>query len=38
MDTKGIIDGLRKGEKDCTEPRAGDAGLWIKIWENYMTW
>ena len=24
VDNKGIIDGLRKGEKDCIKPRAGD--------------
>ena len=32
--TRGIIDGLRKGEKECIKPRAGDADLWIKIWEE----
>ena len=32
---KGIIDGLRKGEKECVKPRAGDADLWLKkIWEE----
>ena len=34
MDNKGIIDGLRKGESECMKPRAGDAGLWIQIWEE----
>ena len=34
VDNKGITDGLRKGEKECTEPRAGGADLWIKIWEE----
>ena len=34
VDNKGIIDGLRKGEKACFKPRAGDADLWIKIWEE----
>ena len=29
---QGKIDGLRKGEKQCVKPRAGDADLW-KIWE-----
>ena len=29
-----IIDGLRKGEKECVKPRAGDAVLWIYIWEE----
>ena len=28
VDNKGIIDGLRKGEKECITPRAGDADLW----------
>ena len=31
---KGKIDGLRKGEKECIEPRAGDADLWMNIWEE----
>ena len=34
VDNKGIIDGLRKGEKECIKPRAGDADLWFKIWEE----
>ena len=34
VDNKGIIDGLRKGEKECLKPRAGDAHLWIKNWEE----
>ena len=34
MDNKGIIDGLRKGEKECIKPRAGDADLWIKNCEE----
>ena len=38
VDNKGIIDGLRKGEKECIKPRAGDADLWLKIWENIMNW
>ena len=29
VDNKGIIDGLRKGEKECIKPRAADADLWI---------
>ena len=33
VDIKGIIDGLRKGEKECIRPRAGDADLWIKCEE-----
>ena len=28
VDNKGIVDGLRKGEKECIKPRAGDADLW----------
>ena len=28
------IDGLRKGEKECIEPGAGDADLWIQNWEE----
>ena len=31
---KGIIDELRKGEKECIKPRAGDADLWFKNWEE----
>ena len=34
VDNKGIIDGLRRGESKCIKPRAGDADLWIKIWEE----
>ena len=34
VDNKGIIDGLRRGERECVKPRAGDADLWIKIWEE----
>ena len=32
-DNKGIIDGLRKGEKECIKPGAGDADLW-KTWDE----
>ena len=32
--TKGIIDGLWKGERKCINPKAGDADLWIEIWED----
>ena len=38
VDNKGIIDGLRKGVKECIKPRAGDADLWIKIGKNHMNW
>ena len=31
---KAIIDGFRKGEKECIKPTARDADLWIKIWEE----
>ena len=34
VDNKGIIDGLRKGEKECIRPRGGDADLWIQNWEE----
>ena len=34
VDNKGIINGLRKGEKECIKPRAGDADLCIKSWEE----
>ena len=34
VDNKGIIDGLWRGERKCTSPKAGDADLWIKIWEE----
>ena len=34
VDNKGTIEGLRKGEKECIKPRAGDADLWIRIWEE----
>ena len=33
-DDKGIIDGLRRRERECIKRRAGDADLWIKIWEE----
>ena len=34
VDHKGIIDGPRRRERECIKPRAGDADLWIKIWEQ----
>ena len=34
VDNKGNIGGLRTGERDCIKPRAGDADLWFKIWEE----
>ena len=34
VDNKGTIDGSRKGEKECIKPRAGDADLWLIIWEE----
>ena len=37
VDNKGMIDGLRKGEKECIKPRAGDADLWKNL-KNYMSW
>ena len=34
VDTKGIIDGLWRGEGQCIGPRAKDADLWKLIWEE----
>ena len=34
VDDKGIIDGLRRGEMQCIDPKANDADLWILIWEE----
>ena len=34
VDNKGIIDGLWRGERKCIDPKAGDAELWVKIWEE----
>ena len=34
VDNKGIIDGLRRGERKCIKPRAGDADLCLKNWEK----
>ena len=34
VDNKGIIDALWRGEIKCIDPTAGDADLWIKIWEE----
>ena len=31
---KGTIDGLWRGERKCIDPKAGDAGLWQKKWEE----
>ena len=31
---KAIIDGFRKGEKECITPTARDENLWIKNWEE----
>ena len=30
VDNKGTIDGLWRGERKCTDPKAGDADLWTK--------
>ena len=35
VNNKGRIDGLRRGETECIKPRAGDAHLWMKIWEEF---
>ena len=34
VDNKRIVDGLQRGGKECINPRAGDADLWIRIWEE----
>ena len=34
VDNQGIIDGLWRGERKCIKSQAGDAGLWIKIWNE----
>ena len=34
VDNKGITDGLWGGERKCIDPKAGDADLWIEIWEE----
>ena len=34
VDNKGIIDGLWRGERKCINPKAGDADMWIKIWDE----
>ena len=34
VDNKGINDGLRRGERKCINPTAGDADLRIEIWEE----
>ena len=34
VDNKGVFDLLRRGEKECNKPRAGDAELWRKNWEE----
>ena len=34
VDNKGIIDGIWRGERKYIDPKAGDADLWIKIWEE----
>ena len=34
VDKKRIFDGLRTEQKECIKPRAGDADLWIVVWEE----
>ena len=34
VDDKGIIGGLWRGERKCIDPKAGDADMWVKIWEG----
>ena len=31
-DNEGITDGLWRGDRKCTNPKAGDADLWIEFW------
>ena len=35
VDNKGNIDGRWRGERKCIDQKAGDAYLWIKIWEEF---
>ena len=35
VNNKGIIDGPWRGERNCIDPKAVDADLWIKIWEEF---
>ena len=37
VDNKGIIDGLRRGEGNYIIPKAGDAHLWIEIWDELQS-
>ena len=34
VDNKGTLDGLQKRKKEGIKPGAGDADLWIKMWEE----
>ena len=34
VDHKGSMNGLWRGERKCSDPKAGDADLWMKIWEE----
>ena len=34
VDNTRTIDGLWRGERKCIDPKAGDADLWIKSWEE----
>ena len=34
VDNKGTTAVLRKGEKECIKPGAGDAELWMNMWEE----
>ena len=34
VENKGIIDGLWRGERKNIDPKAGDADMWTKIWEE----
>ena len=37
VENKGFADGLWRGERKCVDPKAGDADLWIKIWEELQS-
>ena len=34
LDIEGIIDGVWRGDRKCIDQKDGDAGLWIKNWEE----
>ena len=34
VDNKGFVYGSWRGRRKCIDPKAGDADLWINIWEE----